>query len=557
MCAVQAIEGAAAESHRELLEREHELAALAAALTDVREGVGGRLVLVGGEAGVGKTALLRRFCDDSAPGARLLWGACDALFTPRPLGPFLDVAETIGGEFEDLVETGAKPHEVASALRRELRRQTPTILVLEDLQSADEASLDVLKLLARRVDTVPALVLASYRDDELDRGHRLRVVIGELAASEPTRRLRLSSLSSAAVAQLAEPRGVDADELYRTTSGNAFFVTEVLAAAAAQIPATVRDAVLARAARLTPAARSLLDAVSVCRPQAELWVLESLADGALDGVEECLTSGMLAPVPGGVAFRHELARLAIEESLPPNRSLELHRKALAALEHPPHGDPDLARLAHHAEAAGDAKAVLEFAPAAGARAASLGAAREAAAQYARALRFADSLAPDLKGDLFDQRAYACYVIGQFEESLDAQQRALECHRRAGDRRREGDSLRSLSRLLRYVGRVEAAMEVGYEALAVLGPLQAGHELAMAYCNLSHLYMHLEDAEQTIEWGRRALELAEQLDDSEARVYALTNIGNVELLAGGTGVDKHELSLELGLEAGLDEHVGRA
>src|SRR5207253_1603164 len=109
-----------AESQRELLEREHELAALAAALADVREGLGGRLVLVGGEAGVGKTALLRRFCDDCAD-ARLLWGACDALFTPRPLGPFLDVAETVGGEFEDLVETGAKPHVVASALRRELR----------------------------------------------------------------------------------------------------------------------------------------------------------------------------------------------------------------------------------------------------------------------------------------------------------------------------------------------------------------------------------------------------------------------------------------------------
>src|SRR5207244_1878902 len=158
----------------------------------------------------------------------------------------------------ELVQTGARPYEVAAALMRELRTRSPTVLVLEDVHGADEASLDVLGLLARRVETVPALVLASYRDDELDRGHPLRVALGELATGEPGR-LKVAPLSAAAVAKLAEPLGVDAEELYRKTSGNPFFVTEALAAGADEIPHTVRDAVLARAARLSPGARTLLD----------------------------------------------------------------------------------------------------------------------------------------------------------------------------------------------------------------------------------------------------------------------------------------------------------
>lgn len=546
----------ASDSAGELLERGRELQLLGEALAAVQRSARGRVLFVGGEAGVGKTALLRRFCHESRDGARLLWGACDALFTPRPLGPFLDIAESTGGDLETLVAAGARPHEVAAMLMRELGTRPPTILVLEDLHGADEATLDVLRLLARRVQALPVLVLASYRDDELDRGHPLRLVIGELGTGEAIGRLRVQPLSAAAVATLAEPLGVDAEELHRTTSGNPFFVTEVLAAGVDELPHTVRDAVLARAARLDPAARTLLDTVAVVPPQAELWLLEALTDGALDPLEECLASGMLGTVPGGVAFRHELARLAVEDSLPPNRKLELHRRALRALERPRSGEPDLARLAHHAEAAGDAAAVVRFAAAAGDRAAALHASREAAAQYGRALRFSAGRGPDVLGPLLERRAYACYVTGDLDEAIDAQQQALACRRQLGDERGEGDSLRSLSRLLRYVGRTGEAMQVGREAVAVLERLPPERELALAYCNLSHLHMHLEDAAETITWGTLALDLAETLDDAEALVYALTNIGIVELLAG-EGDAKIERSLALAERAGLEEHVGRA
>jgi DNA-binding CsgD family transcriptional regulator/tetratricopeptide (TPR) repeat protein len=364
--------------------------------------------------------------------------------------------------------------------------------------------------------------------------------------------MKIEPLSQAAVATLAEPAGVDAAELYRKTAGNPFFVTEALAAGRDEIPHTVRDAVLARAARLSPAARTLLEAVAVVPPQAELGLLESLAGNALDSLEECFASGMLTAVPGGVAFRHELARLAVEESLAPNRRLELNRQVLAALTS---GAPDLARVAHHAEAAGDADAVLQYATLAGARALSVGACREAAAQYARALRFSEGLGAKAKGELLERRAFACYLIGEFDSALDVQQQALECHRQAGDERSEGDSLRSLSRLLRYDGRNSEAMELGLEAIGVLERLPPGHELAMAYCNVSHLHMSVEDGDGTRTWGTRALELAERLGDPEPLVYALINIGTIELLEG-VGTEKLHRSFEVAQQAGLEEHMGR-
>src|SRR5262249_25509800 len=163
--------------------------------------------------------------------------------------------------FAVVVERGEKPQAVFAALRDELGSVQPAIVVLEDLHWADEATLDLFRLLGRRIETFDALVVATYRDDELDRRHPLRIVVGELATTAGIRRIELPALTHAAVAELAAPIGVDADELYEKTGGNPFFVTEVLATGMHDVPPTVRDAVLARAARLGPDARGLLEAV--------------------------------------------------------------------------------------------------------------------------------------------------------------------------------------------------------------------------------------------------------------------------------------------------------
>jgi predicted ATPase len=438
---------ATAERTPRLLERERELATLDAWMAAVRDEHRGRVAFVGGEAGVGKTTLLRRFSEEQPSSVHILWGACDPLFTPRPLGPLLDVASLTGGELERLVEGGAVPHEVAAALMRELATKAPTLVVLEDIHWADEATLDVLRLVGRRIATVPALVAATYRDDELDRLHPLRLVLGDIGSGERVARLEVKPLSADAVAVLATARKVDPDELFRKTFGNPFYVTEALASVDVEIPNTVRDAVLARASRLGEAARTVLEAVAVVPPRAELWLLGRLVPEAVDCIGECVSAGMLTAGPGFVAFRHELARLAVEESLPPNRSLALHRKALEALTAPGVGVGDLARIAHHAEAADDADAVLRCAPAAAARAAALGAHREAAAQCERALRFGDRLPPADRAKILEWRARERQLTGDLAEAVDAATAALQQYRDLGDRLREGDAVRRRSGIL--------------------------------------------------------------------------------------------------------------
>src|ERR1700730_470403 len=277
------------------LERAESMSLLNELIADVRASSQGRLVLLGGEAGVGKTALLRRFCETQEKSVAILWGACQPLRTPRPLGPFLDAAEATGGELQELVSGAARPHEVAAALLRELRARGPTVLVLEDLHWADEATLDVMSLVGARIGSAPVLVLASYRDAELDRSEQPRFVLGELVASP--QRIKLEALSQAAVAELAEPHGVDGEELYRRTGGNAFFVIEALAAGNEAIPETVRDAVLARAARLSEPARRLLEIVAVVPGQLDVWLLERLAGEVAGRLEECLAAGMAVARP--------------------------------------------------------------------------------------------------------------------------------------------------------------------------------------------------------------------------------------------------------------------
>lgn len=536
-----------------MLERGDSMSILDALLAGVRSSSVGRLVLVGGEAGVGKTTLLRQFCATQGPSVRALWGACEPLRTPRPLGPLLDVAEATGAELAELVAQVARPHEVAAALLSELRGQVPTVLVLEDVHWADEATLDVMTLLAARIDSAPALVLATYRDDELDRAEQLRFVLGELVRR--TQRIKLGPLSRAGVADLAEPHGIDGDELYRRTGGNPFFVVEAIAAGGEEIPETVRDAVLARAAQCSEAARRLLEAVAVVPGQVDLWLLEVLAGTLVDRVDECLASGMLSAGRAHVAFRHELARLAIEGAISPNRRLALHRTALAALAD---RDGDYARLAHHADAAGDGEGVLRWAPRAGERAAGTGAHREAAAQYARALRFAGGASLEVRAQLLQRRADECYLTAQFEEAIAAQEGALECHRRRGDLLGEGDALRSLSRLLFFAGRTREAEPLTVAAVELLERRPAGHELAMAYGNVSQRRMVVEDGEAAEEWGARALELADRLDDTEAHVYALTNIGALEVQADKVeGRIKLERAVALAKRHGLEEYAGRA
>ena len=505
----------------QLLEREDLLAQLEAAGAE-----GGRLVFVGGEAGVGKTTLVRAF----ATGKPALHGSCENLTTATPLGPFLDVG----------IEAESEPRRVAAALLRELER-TP-LLVLEDVHWADQATLDVLRVLGRRIDMTEALVLATYRDDEVAGDHPLRIVLGELASARAVSRLAVPGLSLEAVRELADPHDADADAIHRVTHGNPFYVTEILAAGGNVLPETVRDAVLARAAGLDLAARRLLEVVSALPARAELSLLESVAAGELEHLDVCLASGVLCAAGDGVAFRHELARLALASSVAPHRRRALHARILKALE--PSGDHS--RLAHHADEAGDSAAVLEHAPEAARRAASVSAHREAAAQYARAIRHADRVDPAQRAALLAAYAQELHVTGRHKEAAEAYLEAIGHYRAAGAALQEGDLLAKLPTTYISLGRNAEAEAASLRAIELLEQLPAGPELANAYSMQASLRMLSRDNADGVVWGERALAAAERLGDDEGRSFALNMIGTSYVMAGETdrGVESLLRSLEL-------------
>jgi DNA-binding CsgD family transcriptional regulator/tetratricopeptide (TPR) repeat protein len=355
---------------------------------------------------------------------------------------------------------------------------------------------------------------------------------------------------------MAGGQAVDAEQLRERTGGNPFYVSEVLAAGGDAIPETVRDAVLARVERLDEPARTLLEAVAIEPSRMELALLMDLAGEDEAALEACLASGMLRESRNVVAFRHEIARRAVAEATPAHRRLALHRRALVALTADGAPAPDLARLAHHAEAADDRDAVLRYAPAAAERAAALSAHTEAADQLARALRYADGLDAQRHLELLERRSYECYLVERLDEAIACRRAALQLHRERGDRLREGDAHRWLSRLGWFAGDHETAAAEAARAVELLEQLPPSRELGMAYSNWAQLCMLSTDLAGAIRWGEQAIALAEALDEPEILIHGLNNVGTAELIGEGSP-ERLERSLALALEAGLSEHVARA
>jgi AAA ATPase domain len=315
----------------ELLERTPFLQTMADYAGEARQG-SGRLVLVSGESGIGKTALLEAF-QAELPDARWLWGACDGLLTPRPLGPLFDIGAQSDGELAGLCRDGAARDRLFGAFLAEIDSPAAlTVAVMEDVHWADEATIDLLSFLGRRLGRAPALLVATYRDDELGDTHPLRMVLGDLATQRGTRRMRLPPLSEAGVRELVGERSVDAAELHRVTGGNPFYVREILEAGWPSVPPTVRDAIGARLARCTTPTRRAIESAAVAGSRVERSFLPWVVAGLSTSIEECLATGMVIPDGSGLRFRHELVRMAVAAGIAPYRKAELHASLVAELE---------------------------------------------------------------------------------------------------------------------------------------------------------------------------------------------------------------------------------
>jgi DNA-binding CsgD family transcriptional regulator len=518
----------------------------------------GRLVLLGGEAGVGKTSLLGLLLSHVDPDVTVRRGFCDHVATPAPLGPVLDAMPELAADIE-AADRSTRPR-----LFRQIRAQLterPTLLLLEDVHWADEATLELVRFLGRRLDGMPLLLVATFRDDEVGSGHPLIGLLGDLATVPHVDRMHLPALTPDAVATLVAQAGsrLDVAALHHRTGGNPFFVTEVLATGATAAPPTVRDAVLSRVATLSPAARDVLGAAAVLGPGASLTLVGEVAGQPVEAVDETLHQGMLVLDRDGtaLAFRHEIARETVEASLSPAVRNRMHATALDALVRM--GGADDHRLAHHAAGCGREADAVRFAVAAADRSARVGAHREAAREYASALRFPDVLDRAQTAALNDRLSYECYLINEPERALTVRERALEMHEELGDREAVGAAQRWLSRVSWFLGRGEDAERYGALAVQTLEPVGTGHELAMALSNESQLAMLAGKVPETMAWGERAIAIARTIGDRDVECHALNNVGTA--LLNGTdpigGVARLHQSLDIAVADDLHEHVARA
>jgi DNA-binding CsgD family transcriptional regulator/tetratricopeptide (TPR) repeat protein len=537
-----------------LLEREHVLASLGEYLAAARTR-DGRLVLVAGEAGVGKSTLIEQF-EAAAPTARWAHGACDGLFTPRPLGPLFDIAAELGGELLDACRRGAARDVLFTLLLESLTAcEAGTVLVIEDVHWADESTLDVLRFLGRRLRDLPVLVIATYRDDELLPTHPLRLVLGELACQRSTRRIDLSPLSEQAVGALATGSGLDAAQLHRLTGGNPFFVTEVLQDRSGDVPPSARDAILARVARLPESARRVVEAAALIGTHLERPLLDAVAGPSAADLDALLDAGVLVSDPAGLRFRHEITRLAVERELPAHRCRPIHAAVLAALDGVP--GVDEARLAHHAEGAEDAGAVLRCAPNAAQRASALGAHREAVAQYERAVRFATGADEAVAADLLDRLAGEYSLIDRFEQAAVVREQALAHWRAVGDRRRVGETLRQQSRTMWRLCRGADAVALSEQAVATLEPLGPTPELAAAYAGHSMMAQVQGELDLCLALAARAQQLADQLGLPTVLSDALNNEAYGLAAAGREWQPTMKQAAQVAMDVGAVEQVARA
>ncbi len=437
-----------------LLERESVLTQLKVLGQHAGRGAG-QIVSLRGEAGVGKTAVIRRFIAGLDEQVRVLCSSCDPLATPRPLGPLIDMlaqlaAPQAAGLSAAIDRGGAEA--IYAWLLGLFTDGNTWVFAVEDVQWVDGATLDVLRFLARRARTLPVLMLVSSRDDEIGAQHPVAVARGDLATVEALTRIELAPLSRDAVAELAAGSGVNADELHRLTGGNPFFVTEILAAGPdalgkSALPRGVCEAVWGRLARLSGPARDTVHAAAICGPHASAWLLDQVCPGARAAVGECLDAGVLHADGTALVFRHELARRAVLEQIPAHRQRELHARALAALAQPPVPPDTLSALAFHADKAGDDAAAARYGPAAAERAAAVGAHQEAAELYALALRHADHTPKQQKVVWLEGHAFESYLCGLEDSAMRSSREAIVLRHDLGDRLGEGDDLRWLSHLL--------------------------------------------------------------------------------------------------------------
>lgn len=529
----------------DLLEREAVLHRLEGLVARAQAGEG-RVVLIRGEAGIGKTSVVRALTELVGHDAHVLWGSSDDLLTPRPLGPLLDMAFD-EPDLRDALEADDPNHVLTTLMDLFTRALRPTVAIFEDVHWADAATLDLLTSVGRRIDRTHTLLVMTVRDN-FPVNHPLSKVLGDLPRDN-VENIELEPLSREAVSRLAGDDRL-ADRVWKLSRGNPFFVTETLRHPQDDVSRSVVDAIAAQVARLTAKGERLVKLASVVPGRIDLALLDEIDPSLREVIGEADDLRLLSLTGDSLAFRHELARTAVESTLNEPLRRELHLEMLAG------GDRlglDPVLLAHHARHASDVEMMLRFLP---------DAAREAAASqsHREAVMLLEDLEPHLHLLPTDQQADLVELWATEEQyvtggGLHHAIAAVEMRRQLGDPARTGASLLIASRCAWETGDFARGAELSEQAVTVLEDV-GGEDLALAYAQLSRSVVQNLDRTRALDYAERALALTPH--PGKARALALTVAGICRNLSSyPEGVEMLIEAAEIAESLGLTWELQRA
>lgn len=604
------IEAATPGSHQVLcpivVGRDRESGILMGFLADATSGRG-RAVLVSGDAGLGKSALLRKFREDAAArGARVLVGECSEIEARRPFGPFIDALAAAKLPLPAELAQGGPGAQPIAELERyrvhaafadrltDLAREAPVVMVIEDLHWADEATYELVPYLARKLRTERVMLIATYRSDELHRLHPLNHVLAELARGRLAEDVRVKKLTleetgdvvRAALGLSQPPTAEFRQALFERTEGNPFFLEEILRAlvekgeleyrdggwrrtkkvAELAIPVSVRDAVQQRLLTIDDRSRKALQVAAVIGQRFDFDLLSevtkvdeaALLDAIKAGIEAQLVSEESVDGAEVYAFRHALSRESVLADMLQRERRLLHRAVGEAIERRAGGSLGARAedLAYHFDQARDARA-FRYHELAATEATRASAFSRASYHLERAIELAPDDEPRI-GELQLRLADQAWYADDLTRSMRAAEQALAMFESAGDELGAGEAIQRIALARWFFGESERARTMIMEAIARLEPLGDSKALARCYGEASRLAMLDGREDEARSVGEKAVEMAKRTGALDVEVFAYNTIGTASAhVAADHGFELLRKSLTMSIEHGMVSHAQRA
>jgi DNA-binding CsgD family transcriptional regulator/tetratricopeptide (TPR) repeat protein len=543
----------------ELIERESFFEVLQTQYKNLGSGEG-NCVFISGEAGIGKTALVKAFCKEHRDDCNIYQGACDALFTPRPLAPLYDIIWQVNAGLWPNGKMIERPTELFASFFRELNSQNrKSIIVFEDIHWADEATLDFIKFFARRIMQLPCLFILTYRDNESDFDTSIRNILAQLSPDGVVR-LPLTLLSREAVTNMAVDRGYDGEDVYTISGGNPFYVNEILASYSPGVPDNIKDSILAVYDRQEEGTKHAWQICSVIPEGLEINRFAKIKSSWDEGMDHCFALKIIIIKNDKVIFKHELYRRTIEASLSPFKRIELNKIILDLFLPSFEAEGEIERIVQYAKNSNEHELVVRYAPVAARNAASLGSHFEAARLFLTAIEYSEGKDRDILIEFYEGYAYECYLTNQIKEAIIYATKSLKLLNENDEREKIGNSFCFLSRLWWVNDDLNKAESAARQAIDVLENQPNSITKARAYSLMSQLKMLSDLSEECISWGEKAIDLAKELNDNAILSYALGNIGSVKIRMPDCkqqGLEMLQQSLQIALQHSYHDYAGMA